>query len=174
MNDWNKDENFWIHSKSSNAGDVQYNTMSRIIDMEDQSDWAHDSLDECIELLSQRKRWPERMNQENTAKNWIQWKWSKWGLGKKIYSRPRGAMTRDPYVAVITCALHLGRPEEIQNIKIPWYCYSRETWKWKRELERDNLPFWRQRVRYYRALSKTLKYGNNPNIIANKKEAGLL
>ena len=171
---WFKDGNFWRHPGSSNAGDLIFNTMARIIDMEDTSDWAHASFDECKQLLSEDKRWPDRLTQEDTAKSMLQYRWVRFlyrlNLRKLRYSRPQDGMTRDPYVATITCALHLGRPEEISAITIPWTSYSRATWLWRRILIKDKQSMWVQRLDYYRALSVVIKNGSNPNIVANKED----
>ena len=165
--EWFKDGNFWRHRnpESGDAGDLIYNTMARIIDMEDQSDWAHASFDVCKQLLSEGKRWPDRLTQANTAKNRLQWKLC------KGYTRPQDAMTRDPYVGTIACALFLDRPEEILSITIPWSCYSPATWRWLRTLKHDRQSLWVQRLDYYRALSVVIKNSSNPNIVENKKDA---
>lgn len=154
---WFKDGYFWRHSVSTNAGDLIYNTMSRIIDMRDKSDWAYSALDACFLLLFDRKRWPNRLSRDDMAKNWFQWQWSKF-LGNGKYSRPQGNMTRDPYIAVITCALFLDQHEVIENIHIPLYLYSRETWVWRRRLIKDNRKNYIQRLDYLRATATRMNY----------------
>ena len=172
---WFKDGNFWRHPGSWDCGDLIFNTMARIIDMGDISDWAHASFDECKQLLSEDKRWPDRLNQENTAKNMLQYWWAKflWRLNLRelTHSRPQSGMTRDPYIATITCALHLSRPEEILAITIPCTSYSTATWRWLKTLKHDRQPIWVQRLDYYRALSVVIKNSNDPNIVENKEDA---
>ena len=154
---WFKDGYFWRHPGSRDAGDLIYNTMSRIIDMEDKSEWAYISLDFCILLLFDGKRWPNRLNQDNTAKNWFQWKWSRL-LKNGKYTRPQTNMTRDPYIATITCAIFLGGHDYIQNIHIPIHLYSLKTWRWRRRLIKDSRPDWVQRLDYLRSTATRMNY----------------
>lgn len=157
MRNWFKDGYFWRHPGSANAGDLIYNTMSRIIDMQDKSDWAHTALDYCILLLFERKRWPYRLNQDNTAKNWFQWKWSKL-LKNGKYTRPQGNMTRDPFIATITCCLFLDRWEHIEAIKLPIHLYTPKTWRWRRRLIKDNRKQYVQRLSYMKATAVRMNY----------------
>lgn len=168
MSRWIKGDYLWIDQDSGDAGDIIYNSMSKIIDMEDRSIWANDSLSYCIALLDNHQRWPDMLNQENTAKNFLQW----W-LNDK-YSRPQHFLTRDPYYSVICCAEFLKRADEIESIKIPWYCFSPAMWIWRRKLIKDNRPNWRKRLTHYKALATQIATSDDPNIIANKKEAGLI
>jgi len=164
MSDWYKDEYFWRHPGSGDAGDLIYNTMARVIDMGDRSNWAHESYYRCKKLLEQGKRWPNYLSLASTAPNFLVW----WFC--KGYTRPQCFMTRDPYVAVIACAFHLGRGEEVVSITIPWYCYSRETWRWRRRLIEDNRPAWRRRLTHYKALATGINTMDDPNIIANMED----
>ena len=157
MKDWFRDGFFWRHPGSTGPGDLIYNTMSRIIDMNDKSDWAYTSLDWCILLLDRRKRWPNRLNKDNMAKNWFQWKWSQL-LKNGKYSRPQGNMTRDPFIAVITCCLHLGVHEYIEHIRIPLHLYTPNTWRWKRRLVKDSRADWIQRLGYLKATATRMNY----------------
>lgn len=153
MKDWFKDGYFWRHNQSTGPGDLIYNTMSRIIDMNDKSDWAYTSLDWCIILLYDRKRWPNRFNREDMAKNWFQWK-----LSGGRYTRPQGNMTRDPFIAVITCCLHLEVHEYIEHIHIPLHLYNPKTWRWKSRLIKDSRPDWIQRLDYLRDSASRMNY----------------
>ena len=164
MSKWRLDGFLWRDRNSGDSGDVIYNTMTRIIDMEVRDQWAHYSFEYCCTLLRHNKRWPDRLNQENTAKNRIQW----WLSDR--YTRPQDDMTRDPYIACICCAMHLGRPEDIEDIRIPWYLYHRKTWRWRKKLIKDDRELWKKRLSYYRALAVVIKNSDDPNIIANKLE----
>ena len=155
MSDWFKDGPYWRHPDSGDAGDLVYNTMSRIIDMQDKSEWAEFSLLECMDLLIVGKRWPDRLNYIPTG-------------------RSQTKMTRDPYIAFYCCAMFLGRPEYVEYVEMPWYCYSPRTWRWHRRLiKKPDKPWWKLRLRHYRDLAMAIKTSNNPNIIKNKEEAGL-
>ena len=168
MSKWILDGNCWRDENSGDAGDYIYNAMSREIDMNNKSDRAHRAYEECRDLLATGRRWPDRLTQSDTAKNFIQW----W-LSKK-YTRPQHYLTRDPYLAVITCAVHLGRADEIKDIKIPWYCYSPRTWRWRKKLiQSRKKPWWKWRLDHYRYLALAFKTSDDPNIIANKEDAGL-
>lgn len=169
MSKWILDGNCWRDENSGDAGDYIFNAMSRDIDMEDKSERGHRAYEECRNLLvEERKRWPDRLNQEDTAPNFIAW----WFNDDK-YTRPQRFLTRDPYITVICRAEQLGRAEEIENIKIPWYCYSPKTWKWRRKLIKDNRANWKRRLTHYKARATAIATSDDPNIIANRKEAGL-
>ena len=162
---WWKDGFFWRHPSSGDAGDLIFNTLARIIDMNDKSEWAKCSLLECMDLLLVDKRWPDRLNQENTAKNRLQW-W--FGKG---YTRPQDDMTRDPYVAFYCCALFLGFSNWIEMVPIPWYCFSPGVSWWRHKLMRPRKkPWWRWRLDHYQYLALAIKTSDDPNIISNKDE----
>ncbi|MCJ7696518.1 MAG: hypothetical protein MUO40_13995 [Anaerolineaceae bacterium] len=154
----------WKAKESGDAGDFIYNAMARDSDMGDTSPRAHRAYKFCKDLLAEGKRWPDDLNQENTAKNRLQWWWNDW------YTRPQDDMTRDPYVAVICRAEELGRSSEIADIKIPWYCYHRGTWKWRKRLISDARPAWRKRLTHYMVKATTISTSHDPIIIANKLE----
>lgn len=122
--EWFKDGPFWRHPKSSNAGDLIFNTCDKILRDGDKSEWAHSALMACFELLKARLRWPDRLDKEHTADTWIQWKWYKWGFGKKVYSRPQHVMTRDPYIAFYAVCVFLGRRDLISQVNVPINCFS--------------------------------------------------
>lgn len=149
MKNWYKDGYYWRHPGSGDAGDLIYNTMSRIIDMDDKSEWAYTSLLDCINLLNEGKRWPDRLTQTDTARTWLGWK-----LSKKL-TRPQHILTRDPFIATITCAIYLDMDYQLT---IPWYCYYRRVSKWKRRLETDKRPDWRKRLDYMMSTATRLRY----------------
>lgn len=175
---WFKDGNFWRHPGSGDYGDLIFNTMSRIIDMEDKTDWAYSSLKECADLLKIDKRWPDRFNELEDAKNVVVYRWNmflKWlGVDKEYPERAQNDMTRDPYIAFYCCAMFLGEDHYIKEIKIKWYTYSPGTFRWRKRLIGNKKPNWVNRLEYYRSLAKVIKYSDDPNIVANKKEAEII
>lgn len=150
-------------------GDLIYNTMCYIVEKDMSNDWAKLSLIICSDLLEDRKRWPDAMGTHYTsldiASGSVQYMISKLykklgGEERQLY-RPQKSMTRDPYQAFYLCCLHLGRPEYIKEVTIPWYLYTPSTWKWRRRLIKDNSKEFVQRLRYIRAKATVLKYENN-------------
>ncbi len=109
----------------------------------------------CYYLLCERKRWPNELNNDRIAKNWLQWKWSKlwWkdfdskNISRKRWSkltrffglkretllyRPQNNMTRDPYFYFYAACVVLGLPDYIKSIKPPWRLFSPPLWTWRR------------------------------------------
>ena len=97
-------------------GDLIYNTLRVIIETDDKSMWAINSFSLCASLLRDGKRWPDSMNDEPTD----------------IY-RSQFSMTRDPWILMYACAIHLGFDSFIKD-KIPLRLYSPKTWAWRRDL----------------------------------------
>ena len=64
-------ENTW------DKGDLLSNTLKEIVDTEDCSEWAHDSLAACFALMVEGKRWPDRMNQGIDCGGFICFYWQK-------------------------------------------------------------------------------------------------
>lgn len=161
MREWYKDGSYWRHNESTGMGDLIFNTCFKIIQDVDVSPWALTALSSCCHLLKAHKRWPDRLNQENTAKNWIQWKWSKL-LKNGKYSRPQGDMTRDPYIAWITACILTRNEYLIQSVTIPWYLsnpfYAPTTRRWRRRLLKDKREVYVQRLGYLRSLAVTAKF----------------
>ncbi len=151
MSNWHKDGPYWRHSESSNAGDLIFNTCYKIIQDADISEWSFIALIACGNLLEIRQRWPLRLDEPDTSKTWIQWKWYKWGFGKKVYSRPRHVMTRDPYIAWTTACIFTNNKHLIRRAPMPWYLYSPEIWRWRRRLIKDKRIDYKRRLGWLRA-----------------------
>lgn len=115
---------------SLEKGDMIYCTMRKIIDEDDKSEWAYNALTICADLLLMEKRWPDSLNHELDAKNFIE---------AKITGRYRSQrnMTRDPYILFYACCVHLNRLQFIEEVRIPWHLYSRRTWVWRKVLIDD-------------------------------------
>ena len=141
VRNWYKDGPYWRHPESSNAGDLIFNTMDKVIRDNDKSDWAIDALFACADLLISGLRWPDRLSRDDTAPTWIQWKLYKWGLGKTVYSRPQQVMTKDPYIAFYAACIHLGFSDVIQDVAMPWNTYSPSTNVWRKYLITHNAKY---------------------------------
>lgn len=97
-------------------GDLIYNTCRKIIETGDESHWAEIALASCVDLLLKGRRWPEYMDEGITEKYWKGFK-----------------MTRDPWILMYACAVHLKSRSYLKD-KIPWWLYSPTTWAWHRAL----------------------------------------
>ncbi len=156
---WYKDSCYWRNKSLdwevanygepvNGKGDLISNTMMRIIEQGDKSSWAYNSLMYCQNLLRNRKRWPDRMNQNIDAKSSIQWRWSKQmqklEVNKTVKYRPQHHMTRDGFIYTICCAVHLDRIDIIKKVRIPWYLYRPSVFAWRRYLIKPNKwsEFW--------------------------------
>lgn len=159
--EWFKDGPFWRHPDSTGPGDLIFNTCYKIIQDVDVSPWALEALTACCQLLKARKRWPDRLSLDNTAKNWIQWQWSKLE-GDHRYSRPQGDMTRDPYIAWISACVLTRNEYLIKGVSIPWYLsnpfYAPKTMRWRRKLIKDDRKVYVKRLSYLRALAVSFKF----------------
>lgn len=135
---------------SLEKGDMIYCTMRKIIDEDDKSEWAYNALTICADLLLMEKRWPDSLNHELDAKNFIE---------AKITGRYRSQrnMTRDPYILFYACCVHLNRLQFIEEVRIPWHLYSRRTWVWRKALINDREEAWRK---YHRLERKALHTHN--------------
>ena len=151
MSYFRQDGFFWVHD-GGDAGDLIYNTLSRILDQDDNSDWAWESFESCGQLLKQGKRWPNSMNDIPTK-------------------RSQTLMTRDPYIVYYTLAVKWDCIDLVKDLPMPWYCFSPIVSLWRHKLINDNQPLWKKRLDYYRAKAVVFKNHNDPNIIANENEA---
>jgi len=115
-------------------GDLQSNTLNKIWETRDRSKWAYQSLEACINLLLENKRWPDEWNDEHIAKNWFHQKWSE--LLKKVFPkriekyRPQTSMTRDPWIYMYATAVMLNMKSPI-HFRMPWHLYRPKIWAWR-------------------------------------------
>ena len=177
MRPWLKDGNYWrqelhqwqigVYGITGQApfltkGDLIYDTLSKIIDDNDKSLWAYEALSACAQLLFERKRWPDRMNQSHDAPNRLVERLSKLAkwlyLRKTILGRPQKDITRDPFLALYCCCMHLGVYQFIEIVTIPIRLYIPTVWIWKRRLIKDNRRNFVKRLGYYMAKATILKY----------------
>ncbi len=100
-------------------GDLIYNTLRMIIETNDKSPWAYKSFAICSELLSHGKRWPDELSPPNII--------------DPVPYRSQFDMTRDPWIALYACAIHLDRKQFIEQ-KPPKDLYNPKVWQWRRAL----------------------------------------
>ena len=156
---WIKDGYFWRLPSVNNPGreyepdffgfpvnglgDLIFNTCNQILRRKDRSVWAYSALQQCGDLLLERKRWPDRMDPGYlSADSWLEWKISIWrweqGLENTHLYRPQNHMTRDPFIAYYTLAVFLDRIQFIEVVKIPFYLYRPNVWAWRKYLISPN------------------------------------
>ena len=165
---WYKDGYYWRKKNSDGSdgkGDLIFNTCYKILQDEDESDWAYNALDACAILLLTGKRWPGRMwsplDAESMVERIITLSLRKVGIILKRYEfRYQRRMTRDPFIAFYTLALFLGDDGYIKEVPMPWYLYSPNTWRWRRRLISDDRADYVIRLGYVRAMATILKYEN--------------
>ena len=125
-----------VHGK----GDLIYNSCAKIVKDKDTSEWAIQSVYECYRLLSEGKRWPDRMSQRIDAKtqigHWVSLLLFWFKFTDKVKYRPQHDMTRDPYIAFFAACVFLNI-SLIPYIKIPWYLYRPHVWRWRKRLVID-------------------------------------
>jgi len=122
-------------------GDGLYNTLTRIREQDDHSDWANDSISECAWLLKNGIRWPNILSDSNDAKNRIDEYWSKLLHKLKIRNfhkyRPQKSVTRDPWIALYAVAVDRDRRELLLN-KPPWWLRTPTFAAWRKLLIKPN------------------------------------
>jgi len=177
---------FWRHpdpkwdiefygTDTKGKGDIIYNTMARIIDQEDESEWAYKALYECAFLLMSKRRWPIKDDQECDAKTAIGWRFNqlvrKLRLTKKVKYRWNKSITRDPFKAFYCAAIILQEERFIELVKMPWFIYSPKTWKWRKRLINDKRKLYVQRMDHYTSIATVLKTSENHDILQNIEDS---
>jgi hypothetical protein len=149
---------------SEGMGDMIYATLRKILEDEDDSDWAMEAFLYCVELLQEKKRWPDYMQftyKEFIARNSIEEVYYKlkyhdehrlhglYGIPPEhpIKYRPQRQMTRDPYILLYACAIFLeNSPNVIKDIDrldlatlfhvpMPLRNYNMKVWEWTKKLQ---------------------------------------
>ena len=164
---WYKDGPFWRKASPgwevrkygmevNGKGDLIFNTLDKIIRDGDTSEWAHMSLKACKDLLINRKRWLDRMNQSCDANTYFEWYVSRirYKLGIKsiwyewrekidgyipveelrVLYRPQSDMTRDPYIAFYTACVLLDHKDWINDVTVLRKLWRPNLWAWRKYL----------------------------------------
>jgi len=177
---WFKDGYFYRHNDpswalrvrgadSKSKGDLIFNTLKKIIDDEDRSEWAYLSLMSCKMLLLDGKRWPDTMNQEGDCRGWICFfaqkiremlKFKAWRHGHQK------CMSRDPWIMFFVASFLMNRFVNFE-LKPQWRLYRPNVWRWMKYLRtqdrrykerylkhlRPNKREYVQRLHYYISLT---------------------
>jgi len=126
---------------TKDKGDLIFNTLKKIVDDGDTSEWAYCSLLNSFDLLMQGKRWPDRMNQDCDAKTKIGWRIDQlliWlYLKRKHKFRHQKSITRDPWIMAYVCAYKLNR-FQFFDIKPQWWLYRPGVWAWMKYLRKQD------------------------------------
>ncbi len=168
---WIKHGYLWtkIDNERLTYGDIIFNTMSKIVEDGDTSEWALYSWFECAMLLRSKKRWPDEFKKDHEAPNrWVYYiyrTWRKYILkqwkGEQKWSRPQKDITRDPHYTFGDCYVHLhGNYGELMDrfltdtyhsIKLPWYVWRYSFYQWKKRLKGTDSKHFVKRLRSIRA-----------------------
>jgi hypothetical protein len=164
---WYKDQYLWRNESPgwqidkygfevNGLGDIIFNTMYKVAEEDDKSEWAYEALSLCKELLTKKVRWPSSYTPEiGVAKNWFDWKWKvllyKLKLNKVCIYRPRENITRDPYIAFYYACVKLGKFEYIDEVRIPSKLYTPEVFRWRNKLIKAHRKDYVRRLRVIRA-----------------------
>ena len=119
-----------------------------------------DVIKACINLVNERKRWPDSMNSPFDSKSRLVHRWERiksW-LNKKlrpnhlayIKYRPQCSMTRDP-ITMLLCAVYWWQYEMIRDIKIPWYLYRPSFNNWVKYLKTHEYKY-KKRYEFWQLL----------------------
>jgi len=160
---WEKEGYLWIKIDDDKRTyeDIIINTMSKIVEDDDVSEWALYSWFECAGLLMDKKRWPDEYKKDSEAPN--RWVWIPYRFVVKTifdmkmkWSRPQKSMTRDPHYAFGDCYVHLyGHYGELidrfmttlyHNIKLPWFVWRFNFYRWKRRLRKPHDKYFVSRL----------------------------
>lgn len=176
MSKWYKKNGYWRRKNDDGrdgTGDLIFNTMTKIIDDKDTSDFALIALYQCYYLLKEGIRWPNDLNLEGQAPNWWIWYVYKFLGIKKYKYRCQRDMTRDPYIAFFACYAHLKGVSPyydliiefyFKEIKIPLRLYSRKTWIWRRRLLKEDRGEVRIHLDYLREFADTTLFEKSRKI----------
>ena len=141
-------------------GDVIFNTLYKIMQDGDYSQWAYYSLSECADMLMQRKRWPDRMNHPNDAKTRIGAWFSRilYEMGETISKkfRPQHILTRDPLIVLYAAAWKMNRWQLIEVVTVPWYLYRPTLWTWRKYIMSGDVRYLK-RYRFWSRFSTSQK-----------------
>jgi hypothetical protein len=118
-------------------GDLWYNLFRMIILTDDKSEWAVLAFYHAAQWMKLGKRWPDWFNNEHIAKNRLDWTWCNilWKLGLRPTKKHRWQtrITRDPWIMMYCCAIHLGKLEYLK-LRPQWWLYNVTLWEWRKEL----------------------------------------
>jgi hypothetical protein len=124
---------FYLDQRESRGnGDLLYNTFRKIIDTNDQSEWAWIAFQKCYECLKKGQRWPDSLSDRITTTNHEQYD-----------------MTQDPWILGYCCAVSLDVADMIKEARPPRFFWLPDKNAWRRALlgKRNLYWFWRRVAR---------------------------
>lgn len=137
MSVWEKHKHGWLRRSpypDSGVGDFIYNTCTKHVIDNDNSDWARLSFLYCEKLLIGGYRWPEE-------------------FGEIYGKRRRDDLSWDPLVGYAVCAKFM----DFEIIaEPPWYLWPPSYWVWWKRLKRDNRQDFVKRLSYFQAYANTI------------------
>lgn len=132
----------------SGCGDLISNNTGLIKRTKDRSVWAYECIERCFDLLKERKRWPDDINDKIPNDRQCKTRLcsflnkTKFNILKKlgvkgfmVKSRSQNDCTRDPWVYSIACAVDMDLMQFVEVASIPWYLYKPTTWTWHKYLK---------------------------------------
>jgi len=130
---WEKDNyGFWPEG----MGDCISRTMG---EARRNKDTQH--IEKCADLLIQRKRWPDEIQEENrefiannTPQQWLSRWMYKLGWREHTLYRPQSQMSRDPFIHLWSACYVTGLTQFISCVKAPFWLYRPHIWAWRRYL----------------------------------------
>jgi len=132
VNNWpryplGKEGYFYIAPGKGN-GDLLYNTCRMIIETNDKSQWAVDSLVDVFDCLIIGIRWPDDMAEHIHT-----------------ITHRQDEMTQDPWIMAYACAVHLNMMMFVEAIKPSVFFWLPDKWAWRRALlgKRNLYRVWR-------------------------------
>lgn len=147
--------------------DLMFNTLKKIFDEEEISEWVKNSICACQSLLLRGIRYPNHMKDEHpgVARNLLHlWSLRFRKLFNKdlVFYRHQRRMTRDPHTLFIAVCVKFNMYDLIEDTPIPWYLanpfYGRTTWKWKRTILKEHRAIFVDRLEYYRSSADKIDY----------------
>jgi len=147
-------------------GDYIFNNCDRIVRVNDHSEKAYYMMQDCHDLIQQKKRWPDYMNIHPSVVNtWarriINQIWNKLRfkyykltgktIGRRLPYRYQGRMVRDIYIAFAPVAIMHYSVDLIENIKPVWYVYTPSFWTYWNYLKTRDVKYLK-RYRFWRKM----------------------
>ena len=138
---------------TGNKGDLIFETLKKIIDDEDRSEWAYLSLMSCKMLLLDGKRWPDVMNHESDCKGipCMWWQKIKVKLIKIKTCRfgPQKNITRDPWIMFFVASFLMNRFVNFE-LKPQWRLWRPNVWRWMKYLRTQDRRYKERYLKHLR------------------------
>ena len=153
-------------------GDLLSNTLKKIIDDEDFSEWAYISLGMCFGLLKEGKRWPDPFSQDIDCKTIACFYWQKIKFqALKLAERLKADKiansihckfglqknpSRDPWTYAMVAAYKMNRFEYF-TLRPQRRLWRPGFWAWMNYLESGGDPKWKRRYYFWKRFTHSKK-----------------